>query len=140
VPSVPLVEVFVQNAYFVFQVVQVFLITTLTAAASTALTDILKDPISAKDLLSANIPKASNFYLSYILVQCLAGSGSELVHLLGLIQHQIMAKGVENPRWHFKIRHRLQRKHWGSVFPVFTNMAVIGRLPSVLPLLMKPTR
>lgn len=131
VPSVPLVEVFTQNAYFVFQVVQVFLITTLTAAASTALTDILKDPISAKDLLSANIPKASNFYLSYILVQCLAGSASEIVHLVPLAQHQVMAKGVQNPRWRFKVRHRLRQKHWGSVFPVFTNLAVIGRPPSV---------
>lgn len=127
----PLVESFVQNAYFVFQVVQVFLITTLTAAASNALLEIIQSPIAAKDLLSANIPKASNFYLSYILVQCLAGGASELVHILPLIQHQIMAKGVENPRWLFRVHNRLQRKHWGSVFPVFTNLAVIGKAPPV---------
>ena len=52
------VELFTQNTYFVFQVVQVFLVTTLTSAASAAITAVIEDPTSAESVLSANLPKA----------------------------------------------------------------------------------
>jgi calcium permeable stress-gated cation channel len=121
-----MVELFVQNTYFVFQVVQVFLVTTLTSAASAAFSQILQDPLSAKDLLSQNLPMASNFYLSYILVQCLAAASGGLVHLFELCRQQIIAKLSANPRAGVKMWHKLRIIHWGSVYPVFTNLGVIG--------------
>lgn len=127
-----MVELFTQSSYFIFQVVQVFLITTLTSAASAAITQILEDPLSIKNLLSENLPKASNFYLSYITVQCLAGGASGLLHFLDLFRHGILFKTIENPRRAFKTYHTLKKPHWGSVFPVFTNMGVIGRRLSTL--------
>jgi hypothetical protein len=127
VPSLPLIELFTQGWYFVFQVVQVFLVTTLTSAVSGALMSILKDPMSAKDLLAQNLPKASNFYLSYILVQCLAGGATELLRGYDLFRHQVIAKSIQNPRGRYKIWRGLKNRHWGALFPVFTNMGVIGR-------------
>ena len=121
-----MIELFVQNAYFVFQVVQVFLVTTLTSAASAVLNDVIQNPLSVKDVLSANLPKASNFYLSYILVQCLANGAGGLVHLFDLCRHQIISKWGDNPRLAFKTWHKLKIIHWGSVYPVFTCMGVIG--------------
>ncbi|KFZ08124.1 hypothetical protein V502_09528 [Pseudogymnoascus sp. VKM F-4520 (FW-2644)] len=44
-PSLSMIELFVQKSYFVFQVVQVFLVTTLSAAISASLTQILEDPL-----------------------------------------------------------------------------------------------
>ncbi|TPX07451.1 uncharacterized protein E0L32_002079 [Thyridium curvatum] len=126
VPSRPMVELFTQSAYFVFQVVQVFLVTTLTSAASAALTDILANPLSIKDMLSQNLPKASNFYLSYILVQCLAGGAQNLVHTFELIRHQVIGRFVDNPRKRWNTWIRLKPVHWGSIFPVFTNLGVIA--------------
>lgn len=127
VPSLPLLELFTQGWYFVFQVVQVFLVTTLTSAVSGALMSILKDPMSAKDLLAQNLPKASNFYLSYILVQCLAGGATELLRGYDLFRHQVIAKSIQSPRSRYKIWRGLKSRHWGALFPVFTNMGVIGR-------------
>jgi calcium permeable stress-gated cation channel len=121
-----MVEMFTQNAYFVFQIVQVFLVTTLTSAASAAFEQIIENPLSAKDLLSQNLPKASNFYLSYILVQCLAGGAGNLLHLLELIRHEAWARSIDNPRLRFRTWYKLRVKHWGSVYPVFTTMGVIG--------------
>lgn len=122
-----MVELFVQHAYFIFQVVQVFLITTLTSAASAAFTKILEDPLSAKDLLSENLPKASNFYLSYILVQCLAAGANGLVHLLELFRHEVIARFSDDLRLRHRRYHKLRVVHWGAIYPVFTNMAVIGK-------------
>ena len=124
------VELFTQNAYMVFQVVQVFLVTTLTSAASAAFTQILQDPLSTKDLLSQNLPKASNFYLSYVLVQCLAGGSWTMVHALDLFRHTLLARTVEHPRRLVRNWRKLRQVHWGSIFPVFTNMAIIGTLLS----------
>ena len=128
VPSHSLVELFVQHAYFAFQVVQVFLVTTLTSAASAAIIDVLKDPLSVKDVLSENLPKASNFYLSYILIQCL-GAGSALLANFGdLFRHEVVSRVIPNPRRKFYRWSKLSVIHWGSEFPRFTNMGVIGSL------------
>lgn len=126
ITSAPMVELFTQHAYFCFQVVQVFLITTLTSAASAAFTQILADPLSIKDLLSTNLPKASNFYLSYITVQCLAGGAIGLVHFFDLFRHTILTKSIQNPRRAVRNFQRLKQPHWGGVFPVYTNMGVIA--------------
>ncbi|KAK3302725.1 uncharacterized protein B0T15DRAFT_543745 [Chaetomium strumarium] len=126
VPSHGLVELFVQHAYFAFQIVQVFLITTLTSAASSAVTEILQDPLSVRELLSKNLPKASNFYLSYILIQCLAAGAARLANFGDLFRHEIVSNVSANPRWRFKRWRRLTRVHWGSEFPRFTNMGVIA--------------
>ncbi|CAK7567574.1 MAG: hypothetical protein SEPTF4163_005540 [Sporothrix epigloea] len=126
VVSQPMVELFCQHAYFCFQVVQVFLITTITSAASAAFTEILADPLSVKDLLSENLPKASNFYLSYITVQCLAGGALGLVHFIDLFRHAVLAGTIQHPRRAVRNFQRLKQPHWGGVFPVYTNMGVIA--------------
>jgi hypothetical protein len=122
----------VQNAYFVFQVVQVFLITTLTSAASAALTSIIQDPLSARSLLSKNLPKASNFYISYFILQGFAMSATRLVHLGSIIRHQLMSHSSGNPRRIAARYHYLRKIHWGSVYPVFTNMGVIAITYSII--------
>jgi hypothetical protein len=124
------VELFVQNAYFLFQIVQVFLITTLTSAASAAITQILKDPMSARGLLSQNLPKASNFYISYFILQGLAMSATRIVHMGSVIRHHFMGSSGRNPKLISARYHRLRKIHWGSVYPVFTNMGVIGTFRS----------
>jgi hypothetical protein len=133
-PTESRVELFVQSSYFVFQVVQVFLVTTLTSAASAAITDIIKNPLSVRELLSDNLPKASNFYISYFLLQGLAMSATRIVHLLSIFRHQLMPYAGGNPRLIAAKYHRLRKIHWGAVYPVFTNMAVIGSSPLSQPL------
>ncbi|KAK4150473.1 hypothetical protein C8A00DRAFT_46153 [Chaetomidium leptoderma] len=126
VPSHALVELYVQHAYFFFQVVQVFLVTTLTSATSAAIFEIMKDPLGIKDLLSENLPKASNFYLSYILIQCLAAGAARLTNFADLIRHEVISKTLPNPRRRFDRWRRLRKVHWGSEYPRFTNLGVIA--------------
>ncbi|EXJ83892.1 hypothetical protein A1O1_07521 [Capronia coronata CBS 617.96] len=124
-PTLSRIELYTQNAYFAFQVVQVFLITTLTSAASAAVTKLLEDPTTAKDLLSQNLPKASNFYLSYFLLQSLAIGSSGLAQFFALFKFHILQRFSNDPRKIYVRWHRLQRMHWGAVFPVYSNLGVI---------------
>ncbi|KAG9240330.1 hypothetical protein BJ878DRAFT_430550 [Calycina marina] len=126
IPTTAKVELFTQNAYFVFQVVQVFLVTTLTSAASSALLGIIDDPTSAKSLLSQNLPKASNFYVSYFILQGLAMSATRMIHGGSIWWNQLLPNASGNPRLIARRYHRLRVVHWGAIYPVFTNMGVIA--------------
>lgn len=126
------IELFVQNAYFVFQIVQVFLVTTLTSAASAAIASVIQNPLSIRELLSKNLPKASNFYISYFLLQGFAMSATRIVHLGGIFRHQLMSHSGGNPRRITARYHRLRKIHWGSVYPVFTSMGVIAITYSII--------
>ncbi|XWX00367.1 hypothetical protein V2A60_008387 [Cordyceps javanica] len=125
-PSTHRVELFTQNAYFAFQVVQVFLITTLTSAASSAITDIIKNPLGAKDLLAKSLPSASDFYLSYILIQCVLSGCKDILQIWPFLRHVVLAKITDNPRSRFKAWKELTTPGWGGVFPVYSNMGVIA--------------
>ncbi|OJJ45294.1 hypothetical protein ASPZODRAFT_17512 [Penicilliopsis zonata CBS 506.65] len=127
VPSLARVELFTQSAHFCFQVVQVFLVTTLTSAASAATAQIIKNPLSAKDLLAENLPKATNFYISYFLLQGLAMSSMAIVQVMGALVFKFIAAFFDHsPRNLYRRWTALSGLGWGNVFPVFTNMGVIA--------------
>ncbi|KAJ5626491.1 hypothetical protein N7528_003918 [Penicillium herquei] len=127
VPSLARVELFTQSAVFVFQVVQVFLVTTLTSAASAATSQIISDPLSVKDLLAQNLPKATNFYISYFLLQGLSMSSMALVQIASALIFAFVTKfSAHSPRRLYNKWAELASLSWGSVFPVFTNMGVIA--------------
>ncbi|TPX20178.1 hypothetical protein DIZ76_016066 [Coccidioides immitis] len=126
-PSTARVELFTQNAHFVFQVVQVFLVTTLTSAASAATSQIIKDPLSAKDLLAENLPKASNFYISYFLFQGLILSSGAVMQVVTFLVFKLLRVLFDRtPRNLYQRWASLTGLSWGTVFPVFTNMVVIA--------------
>jgi hypothetical protein len=129
VPSLSQVELSVQNSYFAFQVVQVFLVTTLASAASSSATKIIKDPSSATSLLGQNLPRASNFYIAYLIVQGISISAGSLLQIAGLIVGKVLGRLFDNtPRKMYKRWSSLAGMGWGTVFPVYTNLAVIGEL------------
>lgn len=125
-PSLSKVELFTQTAYFAFQVVQVFLVTTLTSAASSSIAEVLAEPLQATNLLAKTLPTASNFYLSYILIQCLANGAVTLIHPFDLLRHLILPKISDLPRAHYRLWRRMLRPWWGKEFPVISNLGVIG--------------
>ena len=126
-PSLAAIELRTQNYYFAFQVIQVFLVTTLTSAASASVTSIICKPTDAPTLLAKNIPKASNFYVSYFVLQGLTISSAKLLGIVGLILFRLLGKILDTtPRKMYRRWSTLSDLGWGTVFPVFTNLTVIG--------------
>tara|TARA_R110002060_G_scaffold5871_1_gene8980 strand:- start:268 stop:648 length:381 start_codon:yes stop_codon:yes gene_type:complete len=124
---------FTQNAYFVFQVVQVFLVVTVSSAASTVLKKLIDDPTGITSLLAKSLPKASNFYISYFIVQGLTIAAGVLSQVVGFIIFTLMYKFLAStPRKMYNKWAGLSAISWGSTLPVFTNIAVIGKQISVL--------
>ncbi|KAK6350291.1 hypothetical protein TWF696_006522 [Orbilia brochopaga] len=128
-PSLSAVELHVQNSYFAFQVIQVFLITTLSSAIASSVQDIvgLTNPTAITSLLATNIPKASNFYISYMLLQGLSVSAGALLQIAGLIVSKLLSAILDGtPRKKWNRWSKLSGLGWGTVFPVYTNIVVIA--------------
>ncbi|KAM5476125.1 phosphate metabolism protein 7 [Microsporum audouinii] len=126
-PTKAAVELRTQNFYFGFQVVQVFLVVTLSSAASSAVSDIIKNPTSAPGLLARSIPTVSNFYISYIILQGLTFSAGALLQISGLIISKILGMILDNtPRKMYTRWSSLAGMGWGTILPVLTNLVVIA--------------
>lgn len=120
-------ELFTQNAYFAFQVIQVFLITTLTSSASAVAVQISQNPGQVTSVLAENIPKASNFYISYFLVQGLTVASGVISQVVGFVIFTLLYKFLAGtPRAMYQKWANLSAISWGSVLPVYTNIAVIS--------------
>jgi hypothetical protein len=127
-PSSAAVELTTQNFYFAFQVIQVFLVVTLASSASSVVSDIINKPTSAAQLLANKIPTASNFYISYIILQGLSFSAGALLQISGLIVGKILGKFLDNtPRKMYTRWSSLSGLGWGTVYPAFTFLVVIGK-------------
>ncbi len=127
-PSLAAIELRTQNFYFAFQIIQVFLVATLASAASATAAKIADDPSQATALLSQNLPKASNFYLSFIIVQGLTLSAAALAQIVGVIIFKILGKLLDNtPRKMYTRFANLAGLGWGTVLPIYTNLLVISK-------------
>ncbi|KAI9152090.1 hypothetical protein HJFPF1_09313 [Paramyrothecium foliicola] len=127
------VELFTQNAYFVFQLIQVFLIRTLTDTASKAIIDIANNPSSVFGILSQSIPTSSNFYISYFIVQGITIAIGVLTQVVGLFVFKILYKFLAGtPRAMYTKWTTLSAIMWGSVLPVYSGIVVISITYSVI--------
>ncbi|KAH7305072.1 hypothetical protein BKA65DRAFT_486125 [Rhexocercosporidium sp. MPI-PUGE-AT-0058] len=122
----PAVELKTQSWYMAFQVIQVFLVTTFSSGAASVVTDIINDPSSALKLLSQSLPKASNFFISYIIVLGLGIAAADLLNIGALAMFTIVGKFLDkSPRKIFNRYITLAGLGWGSLYPKFGNMGII---------------
>ena len=126
-PSDSRVELFTQNAYFAFQVIQVFLVTTLTSSAAATAKTLADNPGSVTSILATNLPQSSNFYISYFIVQGLTIAAGVISQVIGFVIFNIMYRFLAGtPRALYNKWAKLSAISWGSTMPVYTNIAVIG--------------
>jgi calcium permeable stress-gated cation channel len=120
------VELKTQIWYFAFQVIQVFLVTTFSSGASAVTTQIIQYPASAPLVLAQNLPKASNFYISYFVLHGLASASGMLFNAQGILMFGVGRIMHKTPRKQYEQYINMSALEWGSVYPVWTNLGVIG--------------
>jgi calcium permeable stress-gated cation channel len=137
-PTLSTVELRCHESFFWFQVIQVFLVTTMTSAASTAVPTIIQNPTSIPSLLAESLPTASNFYVSYIILQGLTFAAAALVQVTGLILFYVLGKLLDTtPRKMYNRWSNLSNLGWGTVFPFQEILTVISvSYSGIAPLMM----
>lgn len=131
--SVQHVEEFTQSAYFGFLTVNGFLVTALSSSATATVVEIVKKPTSAMTILAANLPRSSNFYISYLILQGLAISGGALFQIVPLFLYYILGGLLDKTlRKKWARFSGLGAMAWGTTFPQFTNLASITLIYSII--------
>ncbi|WYZ46262.1 hypothetical protein EsH8_IX_000487 [Colletotrichum jinshuiense] len=136
-PSDSRVELFTQNAYFWFQLIQVFLVMTIAGSAITTIRAFAENPGSIFSILSSQLPKASSFYVSYFIVQGITLATGVLTQVVGFAIFVVLLKFLTNtPRALYNKWSTLAAISWGSVLPVYTTISVISITYAVIAPLM----
>jgi hypothetical protein len=122
------IELTVQNYYFAFLFVQLFLVVTIASSFSTII-ESFTDVTSWPELLASNIPKSSNYFFSYMILQAMSVSAGALVQIFGLVSWFILAPILDSTaRKKWARTTNLNQMQWGTFFPVYTTLASIGKL------------
>ncbi|PYH96048.1 DUF221 domain protein [Aspergillus ellipticus CBS 707.79] len=126
------VELTVQNYYFAFLFVQLFLVVTISSSFSTIISNVT-NVTSWPELLAQNIPSSSNYFFSYMILQAMSVSAGALVQIVNLIGWFILAPILDTTaRKKWGRTTNLNQMQWGTFFPVYTTLASIGLIYCVI--------
>lgn len=126
-PTTAQAELKTQTWYFVFQVFQVFLVTTFSSGAAAVASQIIKNPEDTPNLLASSLPKASNFYLTYFILQGTSSAADTVLNYSDLFEFLFYEKFMDKtPRQHYNTYAQMKGTPWASWFPKFTNFLVIS--------------
>ncbi|KAI1338891.1 DUF221-domain-containing protein [Xylariaceae sp. FL0016] len=129
-PTTTANELKVQKWFYIFQVTQVFLVTAVFSGAATVASQLIEnieDPLSIPALLARQLPKSSNYYLTYFIVQGTTSAADNLLNYTDLLQYLAMDYFFDKtPRQKFSRFTSLKGIAFGKVFPKFANFAIIA--------------
>lgn len=126
-------ELGVQQWYFAFLFIQVFLVVTISGGLTNFFSEAATNPGSIVEQLASNLPKASTYFFSYLTVQALSNSASALLQVGSLFMWFIMAPISDSTaRAKWRRQTNLNNVQWGTFFPPFTNFATIGIVYSII--------
>ena len=123
---------FIQFYFFAFLFFQVFLVISITsffaASVDTLFTNLAELDVDAiPKLLGDNLPKAANYFFSYMILQALSTSSGTLLQVGSLLTWFVTARIVDDTlRKKWSRNTDLSDIKWGSFFPVYTNFACIA--------------
>ena len=125
-------ELLVQNFYFAFVFIQLFLVVSISSGISATIQTILDNPISIPQTLAQNLPKAANYFYSYMILQALSISSGTLLQVAAVLILLFSRWLDTTPRE--KVSRVLSRPgiNWGNMIPVYTNFGAIGLIYSVV--------
>jgi hypothetical protein len=74
------------SRYFLFQVLNVFLVTTIAGSIFDTIAIIVENPESAFEMLGNSLPRLSSFFITFVTIKAFFGLGLELVRAVSIFQ------------------------------------------------------
>lgn len=123
----------IQRWFFVFMFVQVFLVITISSSIITTIYEAILYPTSVPKLLAADLPKAANFFASFIIIQGLTMSGSTLLRISEVLKYILRITLLTHSANDYFLRFMdfYDDLEWGSLYPTMTNLACITIVYSI---------
>jgi hypothetical protein len=74
------------SRYFLFQVINIFLVTTIAGSIFDTIAIIIENPESAFEMLGNSLPRMSSFFITFVTIKTFLALGFELVRTMALVQ------------------------------------------------------
>jgi hypothetical protein len=85
------------SRYFLFQVLNVFLVTTIAGSVFDTIASVVEHPETAFEMLGNSLPRMSSFFITFVTIKAFFGLGVELVRTMALIQSAIRVFFIPDP-------------------------------------------
>ncbi|KNF06712.1 hypothetical protein PSTG_00028 [Puccinia striiformis f. sp. tritici PST-78] len=132
VPRVSEIELILMTRYYIFLVVHGFVVTTLSSGLTAAIPELSKDPSKAVTILTVNLPRASIFFMTYMITTSLTSASGALLQIFPLIIYYLkLFVLASTPRSVFDVRYEMAQPQFGTLFPNTTLLATIGLAYSI---------
>ncbi|TCD70733.1 hypothetical protein EIP91_002109 [Steccherinum ochraceum] len=126
-------ELSLMTRFFLFQVLHSFLIVTLSSGIIAALPGLVNNPGNIPSLLASQLPKASNFFLTYVILQGLSGTAAGFLTVVPLLLYYVKLILLgSTPRSIYKVKYTGRNVNWGTLFPATTLLIVITLAYSII--------
>lgn len=114
------IELSLMTRYFLFMVINGFLIVTLSSGLIAAIPKITKDPTSAVTLLATQLPSASTFFLTYFVTVSFSGAAGALLQIARLILYYVKLVLLgSTPRSVWNLKDSFASVAWGTLVSRF---------------------
>lgn len=101
--------------------------TTLSSGAATVVSQIAKNPNQVPRLLAERLPRASNSYLTYFIVQGLTSASDNLLNYSDVLLYVFYDRFFDKtPRQKYNSYIAMRGMQWGKLFPKYVNFIIIG--------------
>lgn len=111
--------------YLIFLIFEIVFIPSISSGLTTVVNELLANPGNAIKILSENLPSASNYYFSFLVVQALSISASSILQTIRLFNFYVVGS-VNTPDAVFNKLSWTNRTRIGSNIPWYTTFAIIG--------------
>ncbi|KAJ3382174.1 hypothetical protein HDU92_004900 [Lobulomyces angularis] len=139
VSSYSLIYYDVQQKYYWFQVVTVFLATVLSTGLLSELQNFVKNPGSIVQLLGIAIPASSTFFITYVLLRGFIAPALELLQINQIILKFVSAKFLSKTPRDFAKLYLPPEFNFGTRYPPHSMMYLFGFVFSVMaPIILIP--
>jgi len=78
------------SRYFMWQVLNVFLVTSIAGSVFDTLAIIIATPESAFEMLGNSLPRMSSFFVSFVTIKTFTGLGVEISRIVSILQNSIL--------------------------------------------------
>jgi hypothetical protein len=126
VPLNTAVQMSLLHKYHFFQVVNVLIVSTFASGITNSIQAIIDNPSSIINILASKMPAASNFFITYLLLQGFTGAAKEMLMVVPFVlkwfKNRVL---VKTPRaiWENKSMPTFE---WGTSLPPHTLAFGIG--------------
>ncbi|CAO3697007.1 unnamed protein product [Rhizopus stolonifer] len=141
IPQNSFVELSVLHKFFFFQLIDVVLVSTVSGGFFSTINQfesLVQNPLGIVSILSENLPQASTFFITFVMLQATNQSGQAMLQIVPYILSFITPLFATTPRDKYNQKRTCPTVNLGTLIPAQTVIFILGLEYGVISPLILP--